>query len=41
VERLLEREVERHGQAPRFYTNDQTYSYGQQPAHSAPATALG
>ena len=38
VERLLEREVERHGQAPRFYMSEQPAAYGQQPSHSAPAT---
>jgi predicted transcriptional regulator len=37
VERLLEREVERHGQAPRFYMGEQTAAYAQQPAYSAPA----
>ena len=41
VERLLEREVERHGQAPRFYISEQTSASAQQPAYSAPATALG
>ncbi|NDG70065.1 MAG: hypothetical protein EBY32_01955 [Proteobacteria bacterium] len=37
VERLLEREVERHGQAPRFYMGEQTAAYTQQPAYSTPA----
>lgn len=35
VERLLEREVERYGQAPRFYMSDQQPSYGQQPSYNA------
>ena len=37
VERLLEREVERHGQAPRFYMSEQPAAYGQQSSHSAAA----
>ncbi len=37
VERLLEREVERHGQAPRFYMSEQPAPYGQHLGHSAPA----
>lgn len=44
VERLLEREVERHGQAPRFYMSEQQQqqpqqqqpAYGQQPIYMAP-----
>jgi predicted transcriptional regulator len=37
VERLLEREVERHGQAPRFYMGEQAAGYAQQPAYNTPA----
>lgn len=34
---LVEREVERHGQAPRFYMSEQPAAYGQQSSHSAAA----
>ena len=37
VERLLEREVERQGQAPRFYMSEQPSVYAHQPAYLAVA----
>lgn len=41
VERLLEREVERHGQAPRFYMSEQQQpAYVQQPSYNT-ATVQG
>lgn len=47
VERLLEREVERFGQAPRFYTSEQQQqqppqqpAYGYQPFYGAPPVQI-
>jgi hypothetical protein len=41
VERLLEREVERYGQAPRFYMSEQQQpAYVQQPSYN-PAVVQG
>lgn len=38
VERLLEREVERYGQAPRFYMPEQPVAYAPQTVYNTPVT---